>query len=329
MKNVRIFTLVAITWILSSMAIAVNLSDELLGDDTGIYIFVTWVILAIAPCIPLIWIWVAEKSPWKDNWIFLGFIILCSGFVYLGMSYDFHLNEFAIVPFFWGGISILSSYLLRSKRSLKNLWAEKEQRLSNQINHMVYLDLLDQQLNFGLPTVSRVREYLEHNLPEKVPSLAESNISPKVEEILPYGNIAREFMLEKVSAELTYICTTSFLDRMCGPDYRYTQQFQGVQKTFLDIKFSNPDGLPDKDMDSLVSKEDLGKALEALERARKNQESKIGDSNTTVAVAGTVHIMASGLVSKEGFDREDFATLMMAAMRMTREMFSRQKTSLR
>lgn len=335
----KIYTLMVAIWASLSLFLTAELQDDIFYDFNSTQTALLWVILSIAPLLPLLWIWLFETSPWQRIPI-IG--ILLSGAVASLIAFnDRQTDDWFVLPIVWSGVALISAYLLANKHSLKEvLGTDVKKPPSNrpiQIDHVHYLHQLDEQLSIGLPSVMRVRSYFLEEMPKVIFALAKPEKGQSPFEFPPNSPFSHEqivsFMGEKLATELTYLCTIAFLDRVCGPDFRYTKQYRALKDFFLALETSHdakPLGSndPTLKMDTIVCASDLDAAISSLDSQTAKKPDDISASNVTVSLAGLRHIILSGLVPKEQMNEGAIGKMVYAAMVRTREMFRNRTTTL-
>jgi len=338
-KKSKLYALMVAIWASLSLFLTADLQNDIFDDFNSIQTALLWMILIIAPLLSLLWIWLFETSPWQRIPI-IG-ILLPGAVTSLIAFNDRQTDDWFLLPIIWSGVALISAYLLANKRSLKEvLGTEVKKSPSNrsiQIDHVHYLHQLDEQLSIGLPSVMRVRSYFLEEMPKVIFALAkpEKGKSPfKFPSNTPFSNdqIA-SFMGEKLATELTYLCTIAFLDRVCGPDFRYTKQYRALKEFFLALEPSHDAKAlgsedPNLKMDAIVTASDLDAAISSLDSQTAKKPDDISASNVTVSLAGLRHIILSGLVPKEQMNEDEIGKMVYAAMVRTREMFRNRTTTL-
>lgn len=311
----------------------------ILYDFNSIQTALLWVILSIAPLLPLLWIWLFETSPWQRIPI-IG--ILLPGAVTSFIAFnDRQTDDWFVLPIVWSGLALISAYLLANKHSLKEvLVTEVKKPPSNrpiQIDHVHYLHHLDEQLSIRLPSVMRVRSYFLEEMPKVIFALARPEKAKRPLELPPNSPFFHEqiasFMGAKLATELTYLCTIAFLDRVCGPDFRYTKQYRALKEFFLTLETSHDSKAlgsddPNLKTDTIVTASDLDAAISSLDSQTAKKPDDISVSNVTVSLAGLRHIILSGLVRKEQMNEDEIGKMVYAAMVRTSEMFRNRITTL-
>ena len=342
-RNVRIFYAVISIWSVASLLMVERVSYTIFEEDGVTHLIGTWIILCLGPILPALWLWIMERSPWSR--LFLIPVIVVGGFVALsafnqsGSSY--HSDSFqdvAYVAVIWSFGPCFNAWLLKGATRVDALSWKRTRSISATsvvIDHGKYLRLLDDQAASGFPSVMRVRRHFTEALPECVPAFADHGPVPGQNEMTEHLTHARKFMLEKISYELAFLCAVSFLERMCGPDFRYTKQYLSLVEQLTQI-----DAIPDERSfvglsRKAVSTSDLEAVICNLEKQREKavarNEGQELDSDVTIALAAMTLLIQEGLLQpntkKEEFNSK-FTRMIKGGMNKMRETFSRQKTDV-
>ncbi len=319
----KLFIILLGAWMLLSLFLTVELHDHVFYNLTDLQMSLLWVPLAFAPLTPIAWVWLLQKSP-RNRHLFAGTAAI--GIIIAVLVFNYRsTEEWFILPLCWSAIALSSAYLLRDGEHLSVFFKGIRDFQRHKVNHIEYLHQLDEQISIGLPNIMRVRGYFIERLPEIIPSLENHMPSIKLDGGESFPDV-KSFMIQKLSTELTFLCAIAFLDRVCGPDFRYTAQYKAVRKFFLSLKSSEGLACVFEGVENVVSETDLANTLKALDIQMERRSDDISASNVIVSVAGLRHIILSGLVNKNQMDADAIGKAMYSGMARMRDMFKNRYT---
>ena len=341
-RKVRIFYAIFAIWGVASLLLTERVSYAVFGSGGVPHLVGTWLVLCLGPILPALWLWIMERSPWTR--LFLVPVIVVGGFIALsafnhgGSSYySDSLQDVGFIAVMWSLAACFNAWLLKGAARVDALSWQRTKPVpatSVVIDHGKYLRLLDDQAVSGFPSVMRVRRHFAEALPERVPAFTDYGPVPGQNEMTEHLTHARKFMLEKISCELAFLCAVSFLERMCGPDFRYTKQYRTLVEQMVQID-AVPDEGPFKGLSTkAVTTADLEAVVNVLEDVREREATRSGkrepDSDVTIALSALSLLLREQLAPQkqdEDFN-SNFTRMIKGGMNKTRETFSRQKTEM-
>lgn len=338
----KLILTISLIWVFLSLFVATELHDEVFYNLNVLQASLLWALLAAAPFLPLAWSWLFEKSPWNKAFV-IG-VVGIGGVISLIAIDDKQTEGWFTLPLLWAAVAGVNAYLLKDRTSISGLLslgklapAKPLATTGVEIDHIEYLRKLDDQIAIGLPSAMRVRHYFLEKLPETLATLNIPSSGPDSDRFTPDSPFTQpqiqSFMTEKLATELTFICTIAFLDRVCGPDFRYTKQYNSLRDFFLSIKTSER-GLPapavrdELKMNTILSSSDLDDALKSLDHMVAKSPNEPSASNVTFSLAGLRHIVLSGLVMKDQANEDEIGKMVYAGMVRSRDMFKNTTTKI-
>jgi hypothetical protein len=335
-RAIRIyFTLIAV-WFVTSLIFAGKLNSAF---DFGTPQFLACLlILTSSPALPILWLWLMERSPWQ--WQFLAPTILV-GTVGTILLNDNNSDNVWFIPVTWSAVASLGARLLKPASRISSLsW--KRAVISSAlspvaIDHGKYLRLLDDQAVAGFPSVMRVRAHFVGRLPIVIATLKDHGQVPEQRELSDQMSTIREFMVGKAACELAFLCAMAFFERMCGPDFRYTKQYQ-----FLVTHLTEINGVAEEESWKAQFKELNGKAVTAADLTavltildNQKERDKTADGvgrpdNVMITLCALIVLVKTGLITRNDnvVANSDFTKMTIGAMNQMRETFARQVTLL-
>lgn len=344
----KLILIISLIWVFFSLFVAEELLQRPFADLSDLQASLLWVPLAAAPFLPFAWLWLVEKSPW--NKIFMTLVVIVGGTIMLISLNDWRTEEWVLIPILWTGVAAANAYVLKDRTRVTGLFASPinlsglikakppaSTTTGVEIDHIRYLKKLDDQIAIGMASAMRVRQQFIEKLPEALVTLNLPSSGTGSAQFTPDSPFTQpqiqSFMTEKLATELTFICTMAFLDRVCGPDFRYTKQYDGLREFFLSIKTSEQ-GLPapairdELKMNTILASSDLDDALKSLDHVVAKSSDELSASNVTVSLAGLRHIVLSGLVMKDQMNDDQIGKMVYAGMVRSRDMFKNTKTAI-
>lgn len=191
------------------------------------------------------------------------------------------------------------------------------------IDHAKYLRLLDEQSIAGFPSVEQTRRHFSERLGSVIPTLRSDRTAAGQRDIDNRVADMRQFMLEKVSSELAFLCAMSFFERMCGSGFRHTPQYLSLISHMEQIEFDQSDGLTLRP----VTGENLDAVVEIIDAQRERQQDekkKWSADNVMAAICALRLLIASGLpLDKREFEpNSEFTRMIIGAMNIMRQTFA-------
>jgi hypothetical protein len=191
------------------------------------------------------------------------------------------------------------------------------------IDHAKYLHLLDEQSVAGFPSVMRARKHFSERLESVIPVLRKDRAAAGQKDFENQVSDMRQFMLEKVSSELAFLCAMSFFERMCGSEFRHTPQCLSLVSHMEQIEFDQTDGLTLR----AVTSEDLDEVVKIIDAQRERQadeRKKWSADNVTIAICALRLLMASGVPpDKDNVGpNSEFTRMTIGAMNIMRQTFA-------
>jgi len=341
-RKVRILYASLAIWSLASLLLTEKVSYAVFGSDSVPHLVGTWLILCLGPVLPVLWLWIMERSPWSGFFlvpvILIGGLIALPAFGYGGFRYySDSLRNIGYVAVMWSLAACFNAWLLKGATRVDALsWQRTEQVPAKPvvIDHGKYLRLLDDQAVSGFPGVMRVRRHFLETLPECVPAFTNHDQAACHDEMAGRLAYARRFMLEKISCEFAFLCAVSFLERMCGPDFRYTKQYQSIVDQMVQIDAVDDEGPFPGLSRKAVTAAELEAVAKVLEDAREREAARRGkrtpDSDLTIALSALVLLLREQLAPQKQDEEfnSHFTRMIKGGMNKMREMFSRQKTEI-
>lgn len=302
-RTIRIYYTLAAAWFIISLVVAGQFASTF---DYGTAQFLASLLILLAsPALPVLWLWLMERSPWR--WQFLVPVVLAGVVATLLLS-DGYGKDLWFVPSAWSAVAALGARLLRPASQISSVgWkqaAKTAPPTAIAIDHGKYLRLLDDQAIAGFPSVMRVRAHFIDQLPVVIAVLKDYGPLSRDKELSDRLSIAREFMVGKASCELAFLCAMTFFERMCGPDFRYTKQYQSLIAHLTDI-----DAIADeeswrsqfRDLDrKAVTAADLAEVIKVIDRQKERDKAANGvggADNVTVALCALVVLVNDGLLT--------------------------------
>lgn len=343
-RKVRIFYVIATIWGIVCLLLTERVSYAIFRSDGVAHLTGVWLVLSLGPIVPALWLWIMERSPWDRLFLVpvaaIGTFLFLAAITYSGSRY--YRDDFNVVAFIaatWSVLACFNAWLLKGATRVDALNWKRTKPIpatSVVIDHDKYLRLLSDQEISGFPSIMRVQHHFAATLPECVPAFTDYGPIPDQDEMTEQLMHARKFMLGKVSCELTFLCAISFLERMCGPDFRYTKQYRSLVERMVEIDAVPEDG-PFKGLSrKAVAVSDLDGVVSELDKHRERTLVRNGmrgpDSDVTIALAAMTLLVKEGLLqpNTEGEDfNSNFTRMVKGGMNKMRESFSRQKTEMR
>ncbi len=335
-RAIRIYYTLTAAWFIASLIVAGQFAATF---DYGTAQFLASLLILLAsPALPVLWLWLMERSPWR--WQFLIPVVLAGVVATLFLS-DGYGKDLWFVPIAWSAVAALGARLLRPASQISSVsWkqAVKTAPLTAiVIDHGKYLRLLDDQAVAGFPSVMRVRAHFIDQLPVVIAALKDHGPLPRDKELSDHLSITREFMIGKASCELAFLCAMAFFERMCGPDFRYTKQYQSLIAHLTDI-----DAIADEESwksqfnhlnRKATTAADLAEVIRVIDRQKEDDRAANragGADNVTIAVCALVLLVKDGLLTHNDNQaaNSDFTRMTTGAMNQIRETFARQTTKL-
>jgi hypothetical protein len=335
-RTIRIyFTLIAV-WFIASLIFAGQLTSTF---DFGTPQFLANLLILISsPALPILWVWLMERSPWQ--WQFFAPTILV-GVVAAILLADSYGEALWFIPVIWSAVASLSARLLKPASRISSLnWRQAvitQAPIPIVIDHGKYLRLLDDQAVAGFPSVMRVRAHFVGRLPTAIASLKDNGPVPGQKELSEQMSTMREFMVGKASCELAFLCAMAFFERMCGPDFRHTKQYQLLVTQLTEI-----DGVAEveawkgqfKELScKAVTAADLTAVLKILDSHKERDKTADGigrADNAMITLCALVVLVKAGLINRSDnvLANSDFTKMTIGAINQMRETFARQTTQL-
>jgi hypothetical protein len=240
--NVKVGYLITAAWAVLSLLLAHLIAGEKWGPDNFTAKVWIWLGLMSGPLMPFLWVSTDLKTPAGRQ--FVMWIVGLGGLgAIVALRYEFTYT--AIGLFGWmmmafmcalhwpkGDDYIIQLELEKLVKALEN--TEHLEKIV--IEYEKYLHLLSAQAAVGFPSVMRLRAHFLEALPEVIPSLKDDGGLNSPHQTTREMARMRQFMLEKLTYQLAYLCAISFFDRVCGPDFRGKKQYQALVKMLLQIK---------------------------------------------------------------------------------------------
>lgn len=337
-RNVRIFYAVCAAWGVTSLLFTEKVSSSVLDADSPTCLTGTWIFLCLGPTLPALWLWIMERSPWTRS--FLVPVTIIGGFTALAAFnnggsryYGNSSHDIGYIALVWTLTAYLNAWLSKGATQVGALrWQRTKTRSATSpvIDYNKYLRLLERQEVSSFANLMRVHRYFSNALPECIPAFHLTLNQSKIDEHFAH---ARNFIIGKISCELTFFCAISFLERMCGQDFRYSRQYRPLVNRIVDIDATSFDGLLNGLSRKAVTKSDLDTILNELDkqraRARAQNRRLELDSDLTVTLTALAIVIKSGVILPTPTDddfKSKFTQMIREGMNKTRETFSRQTT---
>lgn len=347
-RKIRIFYAITAMWSIACLLLTERVSYAFFKSDNVVYLVGVWLISSLFPAVSVLWLWIMERSPWDRKLLIpvaaMGVFFFIAFFITAinpsGRYFGGKIDDVAFVAGIWSTLAYFNAWLLEEVTSVDALnWKRIKPipETSVTIDHDKYLRLLSNQELSGFPSVMRVQQHFSTTLPECIPAFTDYGPIPNQHIMNEELSHARTFMLSKVSCELTFLCAMSFLERMCGPDFQYTKQYQSLTKRMLEID-AVPDDGPFEGLSlsrKAITESDLEAVKGELEKRRESARVQAGslgsDTDVTIALAAMTLLIKEGLLNPKdvGDDfNSDFTRMVKGGMNKIRETFSRQKTDI-
>lgn len=254
--NVNVFYLIMAAWAVLSLQLAYLIAGEIWGPESYSALPLVWPLLNSGPILPILWARKNKTSPVDRRFVL--WTVAAGGLgAIVALRYEFIYTSLGL--FCWMMLALTNALLLRDSYhkylpELPKLSASDQVKLaaldqvepgaSDQIEpgetifiaHEKYLHLLNAQAVAGFPSVTRLRAHFLAALPEVIPSLKDDGGLDSQHQTTREMARMRQFILEKLTCQLAYLCAVSFFDQACGPDFRYTKQYQALVDMLLQVK---------------------------------------------------------------------------------------------
>jgi hypothetical protein len=246
--NVNVFYLIMAAWAVLSLQLAYLIASEIWGPESFSALPLVWPLLNSGPILPILWVRKYKTSP-VDRWFVLWTVAAGGLGAIVALRYGFIYTSLGL--FCWMMLALTSALLLRDAYH-KYLPALPKLSMSDQVEpgasdqiepgetifiaHEKYLHLLNAQAAVGFPSVTRLRAHFLEALPEVIPSLKDDGGLDSQHQTTREMARMRQFILEKLTCQLAYLCAVSFFDQACGPDFRFTKQYQALVDMLLEVK---------------------------------------------------------------------------------------------
>ena len=335
-RKVRIFYTIIVIWAVVSLIFSAQIGDALFQYDALVQTAGVLIVICSAPALPVLWIWISERSPWTF-WL-VAPVLLLGASATVAFVEESNLEDLWFMPSGWLVVACFVAWLLKGVTRIDALSWRKTASVpisgTVSIDHGKYLRLLDDQTTSGFPNVMRVKAHFVSELPNTMKSFKDHGPVPDQEALTASLSQARQFMLEKVSCELAFLCAVSFFERMCGPDFRYTEQYKFLVNRMLSIEVftRGQDQVLDIKTTAVVLA-DLEGVVSLLDRHRADRHAKSGqsshDDNVTISIVALRLLIKERLIEEiSEHDSVKFTRMIGGGMNKMRETFSRQSTQV-
>lgn len=313
------------------------------GQLTAIYHFGTTQLLACllilisSPALSVLWLWLMDRPPWNNE--FLVAVIL-AGAIFAAILSE-HRGEYLwLIPIIWSAVAIISARIFRLVSRFSSLnWKQAVTTSAPTpivIDHGKYLRLLDDQAVGGFPSIMRVCAYFVERLPVAISALKDNGPVLNHEELSNQLSGMHKFLLGQLSCKLAFLCGMAFFERMCGPDFRYTRQYQLLIDHLTGLNAISVDAWQGQFKEfthKAITAAELSAIVEIIDNQKvrdkaKNREG--GADNVTITICSLKVLLSAGLIdsSENVSSNSDFIRMTLGGMTQMRETFTRQVTRL-
>jgi len=335
-RTIRIYYVLIAAWSIASLIFAGQLASAL--EHGTAQFLATLLILIASPALPALWLWLMERSPWR--WQFIVPVIMAGVVVAILLGGNSG-KDLWFVPIVWSAVAGLGARLLKPASQITSVsWKQVVKTTPPTpvvIDHGKYIRLLDDQVIAGFPSVMRVRAHFAERLPVVIATLRDYGPVPGQQEFSDNLSVVREFMLGKAACELAFLCALTFFERMCGPDFRYTKQYQSLISHLTEIDAVADVKIWKGQFEDLSRKAatgaDLTEIVKVIDR-QKERDKAVGraaaSDNVTIAICSLIVLVKRGLLTNNDNQaaNSDFTKMTTGAMNQMRETFARQMTQL-